>query len=293
MQAAVNIIPATAANSGEQCEATTSAVAWSAIIAGTVTATAVSLILLLLGSGFGLASVSPWSHSGVSAMTFTATTAIWLVIMQWIASGLGGYLTGRLRSKWEGMHTDEVFFRDTAHGFLAWVLATVFAAAFLASTISSIVDRGASAVTTVAAGAAAGARQPSEIRNSSDPISYFVDNLYRSGRMNLNASENDVRGETNRILVNGIKEGRVPDADKTYLAQLVASRAGLPQADAVKRVDDVLAQMNATEAKLRQAADTTRKTASTISIFTALSMLIGAFIASAAAALGGRHRDEY
>lgn len=293
MQETVNTISAAAVNSGEQCEATTSAVAWSAIIAGAVTATAVSLILVLLGSGFGLASVSPWSHSGVSAITFTATTAIWLVIVQWIASGLGGYLTGRLRSKWEGMHMDEVFFRDTAHGFLAWVLATVFAAAFLASTISSVVGSGASAATTIAADAAVGASQHSETGNPSNPIAYFVDSLYRSDRVNLNASENDVRGETNRILISGIKDGSVPDTDKTYLAQLVAARTGLSQADAAERVDDVIVQMNVAETKLRQAADTTRKTASTISIFTALSMLIGAFIASAASALGGRHRDEY
>ena len=55
-----------------------------------------------LGSGFGLASVSPWPHSGASLTTFTAMTAIWLVIVQWISSALGGYLTGRLRTKCVG-----------------------------------------------------------------------------------------------------------------------------------------------------------------------------------------------
>ena len=142
MQETATAMPDASENNRGQCESTTSAVAWSAIIAGAFAATAMSLVLLLLGSGFGLASVSPWSHAGVSAVTFTATTAVWLIIIQWITSGLGGYLTGRLRSKWVSMHTDEVFFRDTAHGFLSWVLTTIFTAAFLASAISSVVGSG-------------------------------------------------------------------------------------------------------------------------------------------------------
>src|ERR1700744_5748599 len=77
-----------------------SGVSWPAIIAGTVVAAATSLILLALGAGLGFASISPWSGSGVSVTTFTVMTAIWLIVVQWSASGLGGYLTGRLRSRW-------------------------------------------------------------------------------------------------------------------------------------------------------------------------------------------------
>lgn len=295
MQVTANAIDDGAQNSREATA--TSAVTWSAIIAGAFAAIALSLVLLLLGSGFGLASVSPWSQADVSGVTFTVTGAIWLIIIQWFASGLGGYLTGRLRCKWAGTHTDEVCFRDTAHGFLAWALATIFTAAFLASTITSIVVGTTRAVTTVAAGAAAGASHHAATHDTSNTMggqtAYFVDSLFRSDRMNLNATENDVRGETMRILVSGMKDGIVSDADKTYLAQLVAARTGLAPLDAVKRVDDVIAQVNAVETKLRQKADTVRKTAATISIFTALSMLVGAFIASAAAALGGKRRDEY
>ena len=296
MQATASTMPDAPGNNRGQCEAPTSAVAWPAIIAVAFTAAAVSLILLLLGSGFGLASISPWAHAGVSAVTFTATAAIWLIVMQWIASGVGGYLTGRLRSKWVSMHTDEVFFRDTAHGFLAWALATVFTAMFLASAISSVVGSGTRATTTMAASAATGASHNGTQDSNNTmggPTAYFVDSLFRSDHMNPNVSENDVRGETTRILIKGIKDSSFSDADKTYLSQLVASRTGLSQTDAAKRVDDVIAQVNAAETKLRQEADTARKTASTVSIFTALSMLIGAFIASVAAALGGKLRDEY
>ena len=129
-----------------------SAVSWAAIIAGAVGAAALSLILLLLGSGLGLSMASPWS--GPSATTFAVSTAIWLIVVQWLASGVGGYIAGRLRTKWNGIHTDEVAFRDTAHGFLAWALATLLVAGLLGSAVSSIVGGGASAVSSIASGAA-------------------------------------------------------------------------------------------------------------------------------------------
>ena len=104
---------------------TQSGVSWSAVFAGGVTAAAISIILVLFGTGLGLASVSPWAGAGVSATTFTVLAAIWLIIVQWVSAMFGGYMAGRLRTKWVAVHTDEVFFRDTAHGFLAWALGTL------------------------------------------------------------------------------------------------------------------------------------------------------------------------
>jgi hypothetical protein len=255
---------------GHTVEASTSGIAWPPILGGAFAIAATSLILLALGSGFGLASVSPWPNSGASATTFTLMMAIWLIIAQWVASGLGGYLTGRLRTKWVGIHTHEVFFRDTAHGFLAWAVAAVVGVAVLALVASSVlsgVDHRAHAVASEAAGG------------------YYVDSLFRSDHSNANPIDQDVRAETSRILAIGIRNGGIPAADKTYLAQLVAARTGLSQANAEKRVDEVLAKEKAD-------VDAARKAGAYLSIFTAVSMLIGAFIAAAAAALGGRHRDE-
>ena len=101
-----------------------------------------------------------------------------------------------------------------------------------------------------------------------------------------------MRAETTRILAEGIKSGDVPGGDKTYLARLVAARTGLSQADAEKRVDDVIGKVNAAEATARQTADAARKAGAYLAIYTGATMLIGAFIAAAAAALGGRHWDE-
>jgi hypothetical protein len=280
-------------------EASTSGVAWPAIFGGAFATAAVSLILLALGSGFGLASVSPWSNAGISATTFTVMTGVWLIVTQWLASGLGGYVTGRMRTKWVGLHTHEVFFRDTANGFLTWAVASVIGGVFLASAASSLVGGTASTVSRIATGAAAGASQgitqsAGAVGSSlADPTGYFVDSLYRTDRPSANTSDTDMRAQSTRILLNGMRNDDVPASDKTYLAQLVASRTGLSQADAEKRVDDVLAQEKAAELKARQAADAARKAGAYLSIFTGLSMLIGAFIACAAAALGGQQRDEY
>jgi len=120
-------------------EASSSGVSWAAVIGGAVVAAAVSLILLALGTGVGLSSVSPWSNVGTSASTAGKTAIVWLIVSQIIASAMGGYLAGRLRTKWVNIHTDEVYFRDTAHGFLVWAVGLVITAAFLASAATSMV----------------------------------------------------------------------------------------------------------------------------------------------------------
>ena len=262
-------------------ETAISGIAWPAILGGAFAAVALALILLALGSGFGLASVSPWPNSGASATTFTIMAAIWLIIVQWVSAALGGYLTGRLRTKWVGVHTHEVFFRDTANGFLAWAVAAVIGAAVLASAVSSLVSGGSHEVGTTRSGAASGVSQTTV---GVDPSAYYVDMLFRSDHPIANAPNPELRAEATRIFAIGVKKDYVP-ADKIYLAQLVAARTGLSQADAEKRVDEVTARAKAD-------ADAVRKAGAYLSIFTAISMLIGAFIAAAAAALGGEHRDE-
>jgi len=280
-------------------ESSTTGVAWAAIFGGAVAAIALTLVMVALGSGLGLASVSPWPNSGASVTTFTIMTAVWLIVTQWVSSGVGGYLTGRLRTKWAGLHTHEVFFRDTANGLLAWAAASVIGALLLASAASSVVSGTATMAAGVATGAAAGASQAATQSATrpggatADPTGYFVDSLFRTDRPATNGSDADVRAESTRILANGIRNGEVSAPDKAYLAQLVSRRTGMSQADAEKRVNDVIAQEKAAEAKAREAADAARKAGAHLSIFMALSMVIGAFIACAAAALGGRLRDEH
>ncbi|MCX5512228.1 hypothetical protein C3941_09155 [Kaistia algarum] len=276
-------------------ESPRSAVSWGAIIAGAVVAAAVSLVMLLLGSGLGLAAVSPWSGAGAAATTFAVSAVIWFVATQWVASAFGGYITGRLRTKWTNLNGDEVFFRDTAHGFITWCFATLIVAAAFSSTLAGIVSQGAQSGAAIVAGAAQGATQGA-VQSSSltDPTGYLVDTMFRPATPSATSAAGDAeaRGEATRILVNGLANGEVPAADKEYLASLIASRTGISPADATKRIDDGLAQIEAAKQKAKEAADAARKVALTTALLTVAALLVGAFISGVAAAFGGRQRDD-
>jgi len=165
-----------------------SAVSWPAIFAGAAGAAALSLLLMILGTGLGFSVISPWHMEGVSASTFGWVAIVWLSCTQLAASGLGGYLAGRLRTKWRDIHTDEVYFRDTAHGFLTWAIASLLTAVIMASAATSIgsgVRAGAEVVGETAGAVVTGAmtRSASESGESDNEglsLGYFIDSLFRS-----------------------------------------------------------------------------------------------------------------
>lgn len=166
--------------------ASESAVSWGAIFAGAAAAAALSLILLILGVGLGLSSVSPWSFEGVSKETFGWSSIAWLTFTALAASGLGGYLAGRLRTKWTQIHGDETYFRDTAHGFVSWAVATLLTAGLLTSAIGGVLGAGAKAAGATAGAAAstvgvaaAGASGAATAAPEGD-LDYWVDSLFRS-----------------------------------------------------------------------------------------------------------------
>jgi hypothetical protein len=307
----------------EPLQAQASAVSWGAIVAGAAAIAALSLILLMLGTGLGLSSVSPWAYSGVSATTFGVSTILWLTLTQLVASGMGGYLVGRLRTKWIAVHMDEAHFRDSAHGFLAWAVAALATAALLTSVIGSIVSGGIQAGASVAggvatataatAGDAAGAgSEMAKSSNDSEPMGYFVDSLFRkdnnaaivplvtaeSGVMPRETPQPGIVGpaaEVTRIFMNTIHTEPLPVEDIRYVGQVVAQRTGLTQQDAEKRVTDTYARV---QTKLRdaekaaiEAADKARKASAYAALWLFISLLIGAFVASFMATVGGRQRD--
>ena len=151
-------------------EPSVSGVSWPAVAAGAVVSCALTLVLLVFGIGLGLSVVSPWSGAGVSATTFKIGTGLYLIVIAMLSSSIGGYIAGRLRTGWTGVHTDEVYFRDTAHGFIAWAFASVLGAILLASPASSLIG-----------GAASGAMQAGTAAASqSGPMDGYVDTLMRS-----------------------------------------------------------------------------------------------------------------
>ena len=251
----------------------------------------------------GLSSVSPWAHEGVSASTFGMSTILWLTFTQLVASAMGGYLAGRLRTKWVAVHTDEVYFRDTAHGFLAWAIASLATAALLTSAIGSIVGTGVQAGVSVAGGVATGVATAAAGGAMAGPgaeqraLRYSVDSLFRP---DANTSESTPMtavqaSEVSGIFMNGLRSGALPAQDSHYVGQLVAQRTGLTQQDAEKRVNDtyarVQAQMNEAKAAATDAADKARKASAYAALWIFISLLIGAFVASWAATYGGRRRD--
>src|SRR5436190_15337275 len=269
-----------------------SAVSWASIAAGAVSAAALALALLALGSGLGLSSISPWEGSGVSASTFKAAAGIYLVIVAVMSSAIGGYLAARLRTKWTGLHTNEVFFRDTAHGFVAWAFATVLSASVLAAAATHIV---AGAAAGVGPAAAQGAQAT---QTAANPSQVFIDRLFRTDAAaspaaagtgaaapSQTAGNEAARAEVNRLWLSSFRENNdLAPADRTYVARLVASQTGIPQAEAEARVNSVI-----TEAKA--AADRARQGAAKLAFWMTAALLFGAFSASLAAVEGGQHRD--
>lgn len=251
--------------------APSSAVSWSAVAAGVFVAVAVTIILVSLGAGFGLAAASPWTLAR-DAGALGALAGIWLVLVQWLASAAGGYLTGRLRTRWIGTHDDEVFFRDTAHGFLTWAVATVLIVVLAGLVGGKAVD--------VAAQAAA----PNH--------AYDADAIYRSTQVD-DAVTSPARVQAERILAAALATGRLDPDDRAWLVASASSRSGITPAEAERRVNAALARDQKIVADGKQAADEARKAASRLAMLAALSLVIGAFIASVAAALGGRERDKH
>jgi hypothetical protein len=273
-----------------------SAVSWGAIAAGAVGAAALSLLLIAVGAGLGLSAVSPWSDSGVSASTFKTGTGIYLVCVAVMSSAVGGYLAARLRTRWVGVHTHEVFFRDTAHGFIAWAFATLLSAGALSSVTAYLANGTAAGVGGAAAQAA----------RSVNPADIYVDKLFRPDTAGQPASapasspaaagnpipaapgganSNPSRAEVLRLWTASFQGNQdLSAADKAYVAQVVAARTGMSRADAEKRVNDVIAEA-------KTAADAARKGAAKLSFWLTAAMLFGAFAASLAAVEGGSLRD--
>jgi hypothetical protein len=257
-------------------EPSVAGVSWPAVAAGAVVSCALTIVLIAFGIGLGLSVVSPWSGAGVSASTFKIGTGLYLIVIAMLSSSIGGYIAGRLRTRWTGVHSDEVYFRDTAHGFVAWAFASILGAVLLASPVSSLIGGGSSAAVQGAASAG----------RSSGPMDGYVDTLLRSDTpASQQGNTNESRGELNRLFVSSFRNGaELKPADRDYVSKVVAARTGLSQADADKRVNEVVTQA-------KTDIDATRNATAQLAFWLTASLLVGAFCASLAATEGGGLRD--
>jgi hypothetical protein len=266
-------------------EPSVAGVSWPAIAAGAVVSCALTIVLIAFGTGLGLSVVSPWSGAGVSATTFKIGTGLYLVVIAMLSSSIGGYIAGRLRSRWVGVHSDEVYFRDTAHGFVAWAFASVLGAVLLASPVGSVVGGTGSAAV----------QGMMSANRSGGAMDGYVDTLLRSdapasqqggaAQGNAQGNANESRGELNRLFISSFRSGSdLKPADREYVSKVVAARTGLSQADADKRVGEVITQA-------KTDIDAARKATAQLAFWLTASLLIGAFCASLAATEGGGLRD--
>ncbi|MBV9833894.1 MAG: hypothetical protein JO055_05785 [Alphaproteobacteria bacterium] len=267
-----------------------SAVAWGAVLAGGLASAALTLVLLSLGTGLGLSVVSPWSDWNVTAVRVATAAGIFTVIVAIMASAVGGYLAGRLRTRWSGLHGDEVYFRDTAHGLLAWAFATVVSVAITGAAATTIISGAASGA---APAAAVAARDGGA---ATGPFDVYIDQLMRptfaapaadaAARPPMAPGREAAdRAEIGRLFMRA-NRGRadLAPADRTYLAQLVAARTGMSQADAERRVAEVTEQM-------KQALNEARKATAHFALWLTAALLAGAGAAGWAATEGGEWRD--
>lgn len=264
-------------------QADISAVSWGAILAGAAAALALTLVLLALGAGVGFAVVSPWPHAGVSATTFSIGAGLYLIVVAMLASSVGGFIAGRLRTRWTGAHADEVYFRDTAHGLLAWAVATILGASVLAGTASDIVTSASSGIARSATTAA---------MQATSAFDGQLDKLLRPDFSGASRTEArpaaegaETRAELTRLLSGAFGRGDdLAAADRSYATQLIAARTGLAPTEVDRR-------LNVAVGEAKEAADRARRTARNFALWLTASLLVGAFSASLAATEGGARRD--
>jgi hypothetical protein len=287
-----------------------SAVAWGAVLAGAAAACALSLILAFLGLGFGMSAISPWAGSGASATTLSVGAILWITLTQIAAAAIGGYLAGRLRVRWPGTAREEVYFRDTAHGFLAWAVATLVVALCFTTTLGNVMKAGAafSGAAVQGAGAAMAGNMPGpRPHESREGMDYAIDVLLRrpAPAADINATEPPApdaaptpergrdgnRGEIARIYERAMQTGTLADADAKYLASMIAQRGGISEAEAETRVKQAYADLQAAAQAAKETADKARKAAAYTSLWLFIALLAGAFFASLAATFGGSQRD--
>ena len=273
---------------------------WGPILAGAIAAASLSFLLLTFGGAVGLSLTSPWPDTGARLWVVALAVAWWMVLVQIGSFAAGGYLAGRMRSRWTSARSPEGGFRDSAHGFMVWAVGVLMGAVVLALVGLTTAKTTAQSASVVAAGTASGVASKSI---ATAPADYAVDLLLRPQPSqqppttvgvapNSSSGDEGLRSEANRIFTSAIKNQSLSERDRTYLTQVVVTRTGLPEADAQKRVDSAVMEARDLELKAREQADKARRATVITAFMAAMSLLISLAAATSAAAAGGRHRDE-
>jgi hypothetical protein len=284
--------PSPTASASVRAPAGASFVEWSAVFAGAVLAAALSFVFLTFGTAIGLSFTSPWPNSGASAKFIAAVAILWVMIQQIGAFMAGGYVAGRLRSRWHETTEHEIEFRDGVHGALVWAVGLVIGAAMLMATAGAaarvgVEMAGKSAATASSTDAMDGVLdsmlRPANVAQAqgTPPPAGAPATRPQPGAANVDAP----RAEIGRIMARSLANGSMTPQDRAYLAQIVAQRTGVPQPEAEKRISEALNTA-------REAADKTRRAALLAGFVTAAGLVVSFGAAWWAAMKGGQHRDN-
>jgi hypothetical protein len=266
---------------------------WPAIFAGTAVATAISFVLLTFGSAIGLSLTSAYEGAGISLTGFAIAAALWLVWVQVSGFFAGGYLTGRMRRRIHDASEHESDIRDGVHGLTMWAVGLLLGAFLAFSGATAVVSGAANAV-----GAAAGTATEAAA-SLVDDNELLIDRALRGTQAGTPAvatgtapAGDDPAPAIGRLLVSAVGDGTLDDADRQYLVETIAARAGIPPEEAQQRVEQLWTQAQQLEAEARAAADRARQFGVLVAFMTAASLLIGAVAAYFGAVMGGNHRDK-
>ena len=283
------------------------AISWAAVFAGAVIAAALSIMLITGGVGLGFVAMSPFEGDGADAETVGWAAVVWMFVVQIISYGVAGYVTGRLRPIWAPSYSDEVYFRDTAHGLAVWAVSALISIALVGSMLTATAGaalRGGAAVvqgtaaTAAAAGGAAGGMAAQggaggdSLLDQLPSPEYYVDRMFRNEQPAPAADPQAARAEVARIVTAAAAQGQISPDDRDYVARVIAAETGTPEAQARERIDAVLTQAEQMRQEAvdtaREAADAARKAAAGFALWAFAALLMGAFIAAFMAMVGGR-----
>jgi hypothetical protein len=243
---------------------------WGPIIAGTLAASALAFVLhgFATAIGMSLASTAPtWRDASFALVLLTG---LYLLIVGVLSYGLGAYVAGRMRTRFDAWSGPDGSYSDGVHGLLVWALATLLTAllGFAAATASTRL--------------AAPSGAPSQSVAGENIIAYDIDKLFRGHRPGVDITL--ARAEAARILLTASSHRGVVPEDQQYLARLVEQNAGVAGQDAQRRVNEVIA---AAKDNIERA----RHSGAILAFMAAAVAALGAAIAWFAAEAAGRHRQ--
>jgi len=301
---------------------------WSAVLAGTAIATAMSMLLYGFGAAVGLYVAQPWSNSSETTTAISVAAIIFVAIAYIYSLALGSYFTGRMRAR-HSFNTSEAQFRDGTNGLVVWAIALIVGAVIASNVLVGTADRVATAGYRTAAGvstavapfaetvvdrllrspiadqtgaasqegpaaeatpATSPTASPGEPAEATNAAAPTGSAATNTTAANVDGTlEAQQREQIVRIVSRSLSAGEISDADKQYLANVLESDFGYSPDEATRLVGQNMDQaLQETKAFLEEAKETT----AFAGFWTAVVVLLAGLASWWAATLGGTHRDE-